>query len=161
MTNKTTKHVLGTQEVVELRTLIRKGTHKSREVSRAEILLLTHEGKTLTVIAERVRKSTRTVQRVRDRFYTEGLARAIHDAPRSGQPSKTSVEDDAHLVALACTEAPAGSTHWSLVLLQEKFKKDRKKTICTTAIWNRLTTRGIKPWVEKNVVHTSNNPSLC
>ena len=161
MTNKPNKHVLGTKEVEELRTFLRKGTHKAREVSRAEILLLTHEGKTIGVIAERVRKSTRTVQRVVNRFHAGGLARALYDAPRPGQPSKTSVEDDAHLVALACTEAPIGSTHWSLVLLQEKFKKDRKKTICTTAIWNRLTTRGIKPWVEKNVVHTDNNSSLC
>jgi hypothetical protein len=32
-------------------------------------------------------------------------------------------EDEAHLIALACSQPPAGRKHWSLRLLQDRFVK--------------------------------------
>ena len=145
---------LTTAEERVLREFLRKGTHKAREISRAEILLLAYEGVDIATIATRVRRCARTVKRVCGRFERGGLDRALADAPRSGQPKKTTATDDAHLIAIACTRAPKGSAQWTLELLKKKFTKDRKKTIGTTAIWQRLSTRGIKPWREKNVVHS-------
>lgn len=140
-------------DVSRLQAFIKKGTRKAREIARAQILLSIREGEDAIVIAKRVRVSRRTVTRVWRRFEKGGLDRALYDAPRSGQPLKTSVIDDAHLVALACTDAPEGSAHWTLDLLTEQFVKERKKKLGRTAIWLRLKTRAIKPWREKNVVH--------
>ena len=137
-----------------LRSFTRTGTHKAREISRAEILILVRELNNESLIATRVRRSVRTVRRVIARYMQGGIKRALFDASRSGQPRKTTPKDDAHLVAIACTKSPEGSAHWTLELLQERFKKDRKKRLGTTAIWLRLRAHDLKPWREKNVVHT-------
>src|SRR3989344_4479065 len=141
----------------DLRTLhafTRTGTHKAREISRAEVLLMAYEGMDEERIAARIRRNVRTVRRIVARYIQGGLKRALYDAPREGQPRKTTTKDDAHLIAVACSESPAGSEHWTLELLQKKLRKDRGKRLGTTAIWLRLKAHDIKPWREKNVVRT-------
>lgn len=145
------------KDVNRLYTFTKTGTHKAREINRAQMLLLLHEGKHTETVAERVRVSTRTVKRVVGRFKDGGLDRALFDAPRSGQPRKTDDTDDAHLVAIACTDAPKGSDHWTLDLLVKRFAKDRKKTLGRSTVCLRLCERGIKPWREKNVVHSEDH----
>jgi transposase len=140
-----------------LQTFLKKGTHKAREITRAEILLLLHEGKNIPTIEGRVRCSLRTIKRVYGRYVEGGMERALYDKARPGQPKKTTTEDDAYLVAIACTKAPKGSDHWTLDFLSEQFEKKRGKKLGRTAIWLRLKTRSIKPWREKNVVHTEDN----
>jgi len=96
-----------------------------------------------------------TVQRTREHDRAGGLNRALDDAPRPGQPPKLDDNAEAHLVAIACSDAPEGRDHWTLELLQERMIADKKvKTISTVAIWKHLKKRGIKPWREKNVVHS-------
>lgn len=137
-----------------LQTFIKKGTHEARELIRAEILILLHERKNIITIANRTRRSTKTVIRIQARYNKGGIQRAVFDAPRSGQPRKTSITDDAHLVAIACTKAPRGSNYWTLDFLTKQFEKKRGEKLGRTAIWLRLKTRSIKPWREKNVVYT-------
>jgi transposase len=139
-------------DLLTLRAFVRTGTHKAREISRAEVLLMVYERMDEERIAARTRRHVRTVRRVVARYIQGGLARAVYDAPRPGQPRKTTPKDDAHLIATACTKAPEGSEHWTLELLQKRLRKDRKKRLGTTAIWLRLKAHDIKPWREKNVV---------
>lgn len=136
-----------------LREFTRKGTHKAREISRAEILLLVSEEKDDYHLAHQVHRSHRTVRRVVQRYINGGIEAALFDAPRSGQPRKTNPKDDAHLVALACTKSPRGTAHWTLELLQEQLLRRRKKRLGKTAIWLRMRANDLKPWREKNVVH--------
>jgi transposase len=147
-------------QLTELRDITRKGTHNAREICRAQILLLAHERLKEETIARRVRRHVRTVRRVVARFNEHGLHRALADLPRSGKPRKTTVVDDAHLTAIACTKAPEGSEHWTLDLLAERFEKDRKKSLSRNVIWLRLSQRGIKPWREKNVVHPEDHARI-
>jgi hypothetical protein len=59
------------------------------------------------------------------------------------------------LVAIVCSDPPAGNDHWTLELLQKQMIKDKKvKSISTVALWKRLNNRGIKPWREKNAVRS-------
>ena len=67
--------------------------------------------------AEAVSISAATVARVRRRFAEEGLEAAINDRPRSGRERKLSGRQEAHLVAIACSNAPEGHTNWTLQLL--------------------------------------------
>ena len=136
-----------------LRTFTRKGTHKAREISRSEILLLVRELNDEDLIAARVRRHVRTVRRVVARYIEGGIERALFDAPRSGCPRKTTQKDDAYIIATACSTAPSGSVHWTLEMLQHRLRKGRKKRLGTTAIWLRLKANDLKPWREKNVVH--------
>lgn len=155
-----THQPLPENDVRRLLAITTKGTHSAREIMRAQTLLFVHEGKRTSEIAERVRRSVRTVRRIHARYTEGGLDRALYDAPRSGQPKKTNDADDAYLVALACTDAPEGSACWTLELLSDRFMKERHKSLCRTAIWVRLTQRGIKPWVEKNVVHPEHHAGV-
>jgi hypothetical protein len=83
------------------------------------------------------------------------MDRALYDAARPGQAPKLDTKAEAHLVAIACTDPPEGSDHWTLELLQERMISDGKvDSISTVAIWKHLSKRGIKPWREKNVVHS-------
>lgn len=61
--------------------------------------------------------SARTVARVRERFASDGFAVALHGRPHRGAAPKLSAEQEARLIALACTAPPAGHTRWSVRLL--------------------------------------------
>lgn len=142
-------------EQAHLHAIIKRGKHNTRVITRARVLLLSHKCGGKDAIAETLGTDRSTVQRVRDHYREGGLERALYDAPRPGQPPKLDEKAEAHLVALACSDPPEGTDHWTLELLQERMIQDKKvKEISTVALWKRLTNRGIKPWREKNVVHT-------
>jgi len=149
-------------ERATLRTLLKKGTHKARELTRARVLLKSADGMAQARIANDENVNRSTVKDVRDRFREGGLERALRDAPRSGQPRKLDDKAEAHLIALACSDAPEGRDHWTLELLQRQMIRDKKvKAISTVALWHRLKNRAVKPWREKNVVHPEGHAGIC
>ncbi len=153
----THKHIiqLSKKELDAIHSIIRRGTHSARVMTRARILLLSHKGKSKKVIAVELEINPSTVQDVRNR-YRESMDRALYDAPRSGQPPKLDDAAEAHLVAVACSDPPEDASHWTLELLRKRLIADKKvKTISTVAIWQHLNDRGIKPWREKNVVRAN------
>jgi len=60
-----------------------------------------------------------TVGRTRQRFVEANLA-ALEERPRPGGERKLTGKQEAHLIAVACTPAPAGQRHWTLRLLADK-----------------------------------------
>ena len=94
-----------------------RGKPLARTVKRALALLKADEGLSDHEAAEAVSISAATVARVRRRFAEEGLEAAINDRPRSGRERKLSGRQEAHLVAIACSNAPEGHTNWTLQLL--------------------------------------------
>jgi putative transposase len=99
--------------------LTKKGKATPREVKRARILLLSHEGYPDGEIVLRVEVSIEMCKQIRKRFQTERLE-LIKDKPRTGRPSIFSGEQRAKITALACSEAPEGYGVWSLSLLADK-----------------------------------------
>ena len=97
-----------------------RGKPLARTVKRALALLKADEGLLDREAAEAVSLSAATVARVRRRFAEEGLEAAINDRPRSGRERKLSGRQEAHLVAIACSNAPEGHTNWTLHLLADK-----------------------------------------
>ena len=61
-----------------------------------------------------------TVWRTRKRFAEEGLERALQERPRPGPQCKLDGKEEAHLIAVACSQAPEGHSHWTLRLLADK-----------------------------------------
>jgi len=148
-------------ELSQLNSITHKGTHNARVILRARILLLTHKGEGKDSIAEELSIGRSTVQRVRDHYRTEGLDRALYDAPRSGQPRKLDTKAEAHLVALACSDPPDGRARWTLKLLADRMVKDKKvESISDVCVLSYLTERNVKPWVEKNVVHSGGDTDI-
>ena len=66
--------------------------------------------------------STRTVERVRERLVRDGLASALNRAePVRSRRRKIDGENEAHLIALMCTDAPEGRSRWTLRLLGQRM----------------------------------------
>ena len=151
------KHIvnLSARQKSQVEDIISKGRHKSRDIKRAQVLLKSSQGMKDEEIVIAVGLSSRTVERVRQRFTEKGggLERAVYDLPRSGQPAKLDDVKETKLVAIACSDAPEGRDRWTLELLQKRLIGDKVvTTISLNAIHQHLTNRGIKPWREKNVV---------
>jgi hypothetical protein len=63
-----------------------------------------------------------TVARVRRLYVTEGLKAALHrKTPDRVYRRKLDGEQEAHLVAVACSEPPTGHKRWTLRLLADKL----------------------------------------
>jgi transposase len=73
-------------------------------------------------ISEALGISTRTVERVRQRLVQEGLDAALNRAqPPRVRSRVIDGENEAHLIALACTGAPDGRSRWTLRLLGQRM----------------------------------------
>jgi transposase len=73
-------------------------------------------------ISEAFGVSTRTVERVRERLVQEGLESALNRAKAIRVKSRTiDGENEAHLIALNCGDAPEGRSRWTLRLLGQQM----------------------------------------
>jgi hypothetical protein len=119
--------VLSAEDRDTLEGLIASGHAPARELSHARILLKADEAAHPPAwpdvkIADALEVSRSTVFRVRERFAREGLEAAlVHRQPKNTKPKKLDGEQEAHLIALACSEPPKGKKRWSVRLLAERF----------------------------------------
>jgi putative transposase len=110
------------EEYAEIERTIHTGIHSARTIKRAQVLLRLHEqALTSDAIAEECGYTPATIFLIAKRYRQGGLSTALYDAPRPGQPLKFSPEDAARITAIACSEAPAGRTRWTLRLLAERL----------------------------------------
>ena len=118
--------VLTGEERVALQTLIRQGSAPARALTRARILLKADEAPggpawTDSQIIAALDVSRPTVARVRERFATERIAAVQRHPPATRPAPKVDGEQEAHLIALACSAPPRGRERWSLRLLAERY----------------------------------------
>jgi transposase len=107
--------------------MIARGKGDARKLAHARVLLQADASAggpdwTDTRIAEAVRVSVRTIERVRQRFVEEGLEAALRPRPSPRvYARKLDGAQEAKLVALACSEPPEGKQRWTLRLLAERM----------------------------------------
>ncbi len=121
------KVTLQADERAALETITRKGSHRSRKVINALILLNCDEGafnqRRLRGedVAEVLKVSMRTLDRVKKRFVEEGLETLLNGRPSQRRYQRKADGDlEARLVALSCSEPPKGYSQWSLRLLADR-----------------------------------------
>jgi transposase len=115
---------LEAEEREQLGQLLAKGKADVRRIKHAQILLAADEsigGPALKddSIAASVNVGRATVERVRRRFMEEGLDLALSPY-RTGKrvyATKLDGEQEAHLIAIACSSPPQGRCRWTLSLL--------------------------------------------
>lgn len=105
----------------QLLEMTRKGTIGARKMKRAQILLKADEGWKDADIIKALNTNRSTVERTRKRLVEGGLDKALNEDPRPGQRPKLDGKAEAHLIALACSDAPGGRDHWPLRLLADKL----------------------------------------
>ena len=71
-------------------------------------------------VAEALDVAEGTVFRTKRRFAEEGLEGVLKDRPQAHRYRKLDERGEAHRIALACSEPPAGHEHWTLRLLASK-----------------------------------------
>ena len=102
--------------------MLSRGRAAARKLAHARVLLLADAsaagpGWTDAAIAEAVRVSVRTIERVRQRFVEEGLEAALRPKPSQRvYRGKLDGEQEAKPIALACSSPPEGKKRWTLRL---------------------------------------------
>lgn len=115
---------LNQEERETLTKLVRGGKAAARKIARARVLLKADAGTdgpgwTDQRIAETLEVGVRTVENLRRRCVEEGLEAAVSDKPRPDRPWQRKLDGvgEAKLIALSCSDPPAGRTRWTLELL--------------------------------------------
>ena len=119
--------ILSETEREELKSLIAAGTAPALKLTHARILLKADQSAEGAAwvdekVAEAVEVSQPTVSRVRKQYSEEGLEAALNRRPPNREYyHKLDGEQEAHLLALACSQPPEGRARWSLRLLANKL----------------------------------------
>jgi hypothetical protein len=117
---------LSEEERAWLQTMIGRGAAPARAQTHARILLKANRGEagpewTDAAISAALEVDPTTVARVRKLYVTDGLEAALHrKAPDRVYRRKLDGEQEARLVAVACSEPPTGHKRWTLRLLADK-----------------------------------------
>lgn len=120
-------HVFLTEEEKAcLKQMVKSGTGKARQIQRAHILLKADvsEGKGWTdqQIRDTFHLASHTVAKIRKRFTEVGMEATVQrKRPNRDYLTRLDGSQEAHLVALACSEPPEGYARWTLRLLAERM----------------------------------------
>ena len=119
---------LSEEEQVYLKSIVQKGVHPAKVITRARVLLmLDRTGKSDHVrynrTAEYTGISVQSVYNMRDEYLANHdieayLTRKKRETPPV--PAKVDGKVEAQIIALACSESPEGHSRWTLRLLAEK-----------------------------------------
>ncbi|OWY62634.1 hypothetical protein B7486_57360 [cyanobacterium TDX16] len=116
---------LTAKERRELREVVKKLAGSSQKVRRAQMLLkadVAGPGWTDERIAEAFDSRTRTVEKLRERFVTEGFASTL-DGKRRDMPPTAKIlsgKQEARVIALRLGPPPKGYANWTLRLLARR-----------------------------------------
>lgn len=104
--------------------IVTKGRNKASYIQRAHILLKSADGKTDDEIGQWLYISKSTVRRTRLHFCEAGLEAALEDQPAPEPEPKLKEGQQAYLIALTCSQPPAGRERWTLELLAKQLVVD-------------------------------------
>ena len=117
---------LTAKERRELREIVRKLNGSSQKVRRAQMLLkadVAGPAWTDEQIAEAFESRTRTVEKLRERFVTEGFTQTLEGKQRE-MPATEKIlggKQEAQLIAMRLGPPPKGYANWTLRLLARKL----------------------------------------
>ena len=109
---------LSEAELGELAALVGGGKHYARKIKRAQILLAADSGLSDDDIAAALAVGGSTVYRTKRRFVESQVLEAApwNEEPRAGADRKLTSNEEALLVATACSSPPEGRARWTLEL---------------------------------------------
>ena len=151
---------LTSEERDQLEGMINRGREAAYRRRHAQVLLLVDEGEHGPSLfdrdaAERTGYSRRTVEQIRERCVTEGLAAALERKQRSrSRTRKLDGEGEARLISLACSDAPEGYARWTLQMLADRLiALDVVETISHECV-RQVLKKHHQTLAETDVVHT-------
>lgn len=119
---------LNESERESLLSLVKKGKVAARKIVRARILLLSDEGefgpgKSDLEIVSCLECGVRTVERIRKKFVTQGLEKAICTKPHPPRPDKVKIKGDVEkqMIEIAKSAPPEGRSHWCVQMIADQM----------------------------------------
>lgn len=108
----------------ELLSKVQKGKTAAKTIQKAQVLLASDETigrQSETRLATTYHLSERSIERLRKDFCERGMDVF---SPKKRQPrsdKKLTGEVEAHLIAIACSEPPAGESRWKLQAIADRL----------------------------------------
>ncbi|GAC1458909.1 MAG: hypothetical protein PVSMB4_18340 [Ktedonobacterales bacterium] len=99
---------------------VHRGKANVRTLKRAQILLKLDAEWTTAQIGEAYAVCPNTVTNIRTRYLTGGLDAVLSDRRQARRRAALTGAQQAHLVAIACSDVPEGHDHWTLRMLAGK-----------------------------------------
>jgi transposase len=91
-----------------------------------------------------------TVYRTKRRFVEGNIEKALDEEPRPGAARKLTIQEEALLVATACSSPPKGRACWTIELLAgEMVRLTAHESLSRETVRRRLAENELKPWREK------------
>jgi transposase len=141
---------LSEAERCQLQTMLKGGKHAARKLKRAQILLAADAGVADEVMATSLGVAGSTVSRIKRRFVEGNLDQALREEPRPGAARKLTGQEEALLVATACSNPPEGRARWTLELLAgEMVRLTGHQSLSRETVRRRLAENALKPWRQK------------
>lgn len=107
--------------------LVRDGTCSAKSLTHARILLKADCAQdqpswTDEAISDALDVSAATVKRIRQKYVGHGLEAAVKRRSRTRERARRlDGNQEAHLIALACSQPPTGHVRWTLRLLADRM----------------------------------------
>ena len=137
----------------ELRTLLKGGIQQVRVVLRALALLQLAESASAPQIARVVPLTPQAIRRLGHRYQQAGLDGALYEKQRPGAAEVLDPNQKQRIIAMVCSDPPAGRARWTVRLVaEEAVKRKLAPQVGRETIRILLLHHDFKPWREKNVV---------
>jgi putative transposase len=142
-----------TKDRKELGKLLSGGVQQVRVVLRALALCQMAEGISAPRIADFVPLTAQAIRKIGHRYQQGGLARALYEKERSGAAQVLDKSQQQRIIAMVCSDPPAGRARWTVrLVVAEALKRRLVPRVGRETIRVLLLHHDLKPWREKNVV---------
>jgi len=111
-------------ERAELLAKVQKGKTSAKTIQKAQVLLASDdslERQSETAIAATYHLSVRSVERIRKDFCQRAMEIFTPNQRQPRSDKKLTGEVEAHLIAIACSEPPAGESRWKLQAIADRL----------------------------------------
>ena len=139
------------EERQELEVLVQRGKTQGYRIKHAQILLKLDEIPenqewTYDKIKDAYHAAPHTISQIAKRFVTGGLEAALGRKEQANRHKKIDGRIEAHIIAIACSEAPEGRERWTLQLIADELVRlGVVDSISDTAVMETLKKTNLTP----------------
>jgi transposase len=142
------------QELIEI---AKNGRNSAKAICHANVLLMAddnaEEGRWRDVdISAALNLHVNTIASIRKKFVLGGIQPALERKPRASPPNPPKLDgrQEAHLIALCCSDPPPGRVRWTLRLLAQQFSaRSLVVSISQETVRKHLNAVELKPWKQE------------
>ena len=154
------------EEREALRALVQKGQTQGYRIKHAQILMKLDEIPenqewTYDKIKEAYHATPHTISQIAKRFVTGGMEAALGRKEQVNRHKKIDGRVEAHIIAIACSEAPEGRERWTLQLIADELVRlGVVDSISDTAVMDTLKKTNLSLGKRRNGVSQSRGRNL-